>query len=448
MKKRTRVTAVDVGTTKVCCIIAEAGPRGDLEIVGMGVSPNRGMRRGAVVDIEEVTQAIRSAVGEAEASAGSSVQRCFVNLSGDFLANLSSKGSVAIGSSARTISDADVQRVTDNARMVGVPEDRRVIHVIPRGFSVDGLGGIRNPVGLSGLLLQVDTHIITATMAPLQNIQHCLEAADLELEETQGEVVSAVATSLGVLQDEEKDLGVALVDMGGGTTDLAVFKDGHLRYTDVLCVGGQLITYDVATALRVPLQEAERLVMQEGLSWKLEVDAHERAWAEKMESEKADKTEKGDKGERPEEKEMPPLPDREIEVTSLSSVQPQPVRVSELAEIIDLRLMDVFDWLNRQVKALSQHGVRPASIVLTGGVSQMAGVAWAAERALDFPVRIARPDSIKGLPSHLRNPAYSAGVGLLIYGLGVLKGKTPPTRTSQVNKVLQSLVTWLREYVF
>ena len=445
MKKRTRVTAVDIGTTKVCCIMAEAGPRGDLEIVGMGVSPNRGIRRGTVVDVDEVTQAIRSAVGEAEASAGSSVQRCFVNLSGDFLSNMSSKGSVAIGSSARTISEADVQRVTDNARMVGVPEDRRVIHVIPRGFSVDGLGGIRNPVGLSGLLLQVDTHIITATTVSLQNVQHCLEAADLELEEIQGEVVASVATSLGVLQDEEKDLGVALVDIGGGTTDLAVFKDGHLRYTDVLCVGGQLITFDVATALRVPLQEAERLVIQEGLSWKLGADAHERAWAEKMEAEKAARL---DKAGPPEEPEMPPLPDREIEVTSLSSVQPQPVRVSELAEIIDLRLMDVFDWLNRQVKGLSQQGVRPASIVLTGGVSQMAGVAWAAERALDFPVRVARPDSIKGLPSHLRNPAYSAAVGLLIYGLGVLKGKAPPTRTSQVNKVLQSLVTWLREYVF
>lgn len=443
MKKRTRVTAVDIGTTKVCCIIAEAGSRGDLEIVGMGVSPNRGVRRGAVVDIEEVTQAIRSAVGEAEGTAGSSVQRCFVNLSGEFLSNLTSKGSVAIGNSGRAITEADVQRVTDNAGMVGVPDDKRIIHVIPRGFSVDGLNGIRNPVGLSGVLLQVDTHVIMAGKAPLQNILHCLEAADLELEETQGEVVSSVATGLGILHDEEKDLGVALVDIGGGTTDLAVFKDGLLRHTDVLCVGGQLITYDVATALRVPLQEAERLVTQEGLSWKIEVDKHERAWAEMLES-----RERPEGDEAAEEPPMPPLPDRDIEVTSLSAVQPQPVRVSELAEIIDMRLADVFEWLKGQIALLSRHGVRPASVVLTGGVSQMAGVAWAAERFLNLPVRTARPDSIKGLPTHLRNPAYSAGLGLLIYGLSVLKGKTPPTRTSQVNKVFHSLVTWLREYVF
>lgn len=434
MKKKLRLVALDIGTTKVCCTIAEAGDTGDLEIIGMGVSPNRGMRRGAVVDIEEVTQAIRSATGEAEAQAHTTVQRCFVNLSGDFLSNLSSRGSVAISGANRIIQN-DVQRVTDNARMVGIAEDRRMLHVIPKGFSVDRLAGIKNPIGLSGVLLQVDTHIITAATAPLQNIQHCLEKAELEVEKNSGMVVSSVGTSLGVLRDEEKELGVALVDIGGGTTDLAVFSDGHLQHTDVLCVGGQLITYDVATALRVPLQEAERLVMEEGLSWKVE---------------SASTAPSADEGESDAEEDPPrtAVPERDVEVTSLSSVQPQAVRVSELSEIIDLRLMDIFDWLKSQIDTLSRQGTRPASIVLTGGVAQMNGIAWAAEKALNFPVRVARPEAIRGLPTHLRNPAYSAVVGLLVYGLGVLKGKTPPTRSSQVNKVLQNLVTWLREYVF
>lgn len=438
MKKKLRLAALDVGTTKVCCTIAEASERGDLEIIGMGVSPNRGMRRGAVVDVEEVTQAIRSAVGEAETHARTTVQRCFVNLSGDFLSQLSSRGSVAINGSNRIV-QSDVQRVTDNARMVGIPEDSRMLHVIPKGFSVDYLAGIKNPVGLSGILLQVDTHIITAATAPLQNIQHCMERADLEPERNGGMVVSAVSTSLGVLREEEKALGTALVDIGGGTTDLAVFTDGHLRHTDVLCVGGQLITYDVATALRVPLQEAERLVTEEGLAWKVECATRQSLPAETVVE--------GSEEDASQDAELVP-PEREIEVTSLSSVQPQAVRVSELSEIVELRLMDIFDWLKTRVKTLSQHGTRPTSIVLTGGVAQMNGIAWAAERALDFPVRVARPEAIRGLPTHLRNPAYSAVVGLLVYGLGVLKGNTPPTRTSQVNKVVNNLVTWLREYVF
>lgn len=436
MRKKLRLVAIDVGATKVCCTIAEAGAKGDLEIIGMGVSPNRGLRRGAVIDIEEVTQALRSAVGEAESQVGSTVSRCFVNLSGDFLTTLSSRGSVAISGANHVITETDVQRVTDNARMVGIPEDRRMLHVIPRGFSVDSLAGIKNPVGLSGLLLQVDTHIITAGSAPLQNIQNCLEMADLEPEESSGLVVSSVATSLGVLRDEEKELGVALVDIGGGTTDLAVFKDGHLRHTDSLCVGGYHIAYDVATALRVPMQEAERLVAEEGLAWKVDSAMSGAPVTDAEDSE--DASESGELR----------APEREIDVTSLSSVQPQPVRVSELSEIIEMRLFDIFDWLKSQIAMLSAQGSRPASIVLTGGVAQMNGIAWIAENALNFPVRVARPEAIRGLPSHLRNPAYSAVVGLLVYGLGVLKGKTPETRTSQVNKLFQNFVTWLREYVF
>jgi cell division protein FtsA len=425
LKKKTRITAVDVGTTKVCCIIADAGSRGDVEIIGMGVSPNRGMRRGAVVDVEEVTQAIRSAVGEAEAQAGCNVQRCYVNLSGDFLSNFCSRGSVAISGASKIIAESDVQRVIDNARMVGIPEDRRVLHVIPKGYTVDGLGGIKNPVGLSGLLLQVDTHIIAAAQASLQNINHCLENADLEPEESGGLVVSSVATCLGALQDEEKDLGVALIDIGGGTTDLAVFKDGQLRHTDVLCVGGNLITYDVATALRIPLQEAERLVIEEGLAWKYN---------------DPNKVDLSDDGEVTAE--------RELDVTSLSSVQPQNVKVSELNEIIELRLLDVFEWIKTQLANLARQGTRPASIVLTGGVAQMHGVAAAAEKALNYPVRVARPETLHGLPSHLRSPAYAAGVGLIIYGVGILKGKVAPARSNQAGRALHGLVTWLREYVF
>ncbi|NDD30415.1 MAG: cell division protein FtsA [Proteobacteria bacterium] len=436
MKKKLRLAAIDVGTTKVCCTIAEAGPKGDLEIIGMGVSPNRGTRRGAVVDIEEATQAIRSAVGEAEGQVGTTVQRCFLNLSGDFLTNLTSRGSVATSGQGRVIQESDVQRVTDNARMVGIPEDRRMLHVIPKGFSVDGLAGIKNPVGLSGLLLQVDTHIITASASKLQDFLTCLERADLELEENSGMVVSSVATSLGVLRDEEKELGVAMVDIGGGTTDLAVFKDGHLRHTDVLCVGGYHITYDVATALRVPMQEAERLVAEEGLAWK--IDCASAAASKGLTPDDVDSDPSGELH----------IPEREIAVTSLSSVQPQPVRVSELSEIIDMRLMDIFDWLKAQINNLSRQGSRPASVVLTGGVAQMNGIAWVAERALDLPVRVASPEAIQGLPPHLRNPAYSAGIGLLVYGLGVMKGKPQETRTSQVNKVFQNFVTWLREYVF
>jgi len=244
------------------------------------------------------------------------------------------------------------------------------------------------------------------------------------------------------------------VDIGGGTTDLAVFKDGHLRHTDVLCVGGSLITYDVATALRIPLQEAERMVVQEGLGWKQEVAANRAAQCELIEAQRAQALEAARAAGRP----MPALPDinesieglpeRELDVTSLSSVQPQPVRVSELCEIVDLRLMDIFEWLRGQFDRLAKQGTRPAGIVLTGGVAEMRGIAWALEQSLGYPVRIARPESLRGLPTHLRNPAYSAAVGLLIYGLGVLKGKTPPTRSSQVNRVLQGFFTWLREYVF
>jgi cell division protein FtsA len=427
MRKKQRVTVVDVGTTKVCCVIADATGN-ELEILGMGVSPNNGLRRGVIVDVEDVTQAIRSAVGEAEAQAGTSVSRCFISLSGDYLASDSSRGTVAINGSSPIITEHDVERVIENARRVGVPDDRQVLHVIPKGYTVNDVSNIKNPVGLSGLMLAVDTHIITAAQAPLQNLLSCLEIAELDLEDDNSMVVSSVATSWGFLEDEEKELGVALVDIGGGTTDLAVWKDGHLKHTGVLCVGGGLITYDVATALRVPLQEAERLVVQEGLSYKEELGSLE--------------------GSSSGENRASLLPSREIVVTSLSGLQPQPIRVSELAEIIELRLLDIFDWLREQLIRLNRVGVRPASIVLTGGVADMKGVAWVAEQALGYPVRVVRPDRLRGLPATLRNPAYSAALGLLLYGVGSLKGNAAPTRNSTVNRAWQQVVSWLKEYIF
>ncbi len=438
MSKRLRLAALDIGTTKVCCLIGDVSSKGDFEIVGTGVSPNRGLKYGAVVDIAEVTQAIRSAVASAEEKTNVRVMNCFVNVSGKHLENITNRAVLAISKDQGQIQHKDVATVVDHASRVGISEDRRILHVTPKGFCVEGIPGIRNPVGLRSRLVQVDAHIITAEKRPIENITECLKQADLKFESEGRCVVSSVATSLSALTDEEKEVGVALVDIGGGLTDTAVWKDGYLFHTDVHEVGGGLIAYDVATTLRVPLREAEQLLTDEGLTSRQSQADASSPWSTQ---------DTPTVSEPPSEDDPPTIEDRMIQVASLTSQQPQKISVIKLAGVIEARLMDIFDWLNQQFDDLERKGIGPTTVVLTGGVSQMPGIAQVAERVLGRGVRIARPEAIPGLPPSLLLPAFTTATGLLYFGIGSLQGKTPPTRTSPLIRFLRQTAEMFAEHL-
>lgn len=410
MPKQDFIAALDLGTSKVACFIGEVVPKQNLSLIGRAWASHRGIKRGAIVDIDEVTQAIRKAVGEAENQAGVTISQCFVSLSGDFINSINSRGAVAIAHGGKEILDGDVRRVIDNARVVGIPTGREVIHVIPCGFIVDGHDGIRNPVGMSGLRLEVETHIVTGGTTYLQNIKKCMEGAELEVAPA-GMVAASIASSLAVLHEEEKDLGTAVVDIGAGTSDLAIFRNGHIAHTAVLSVGGSHITYDIYTALKLLPTEAERV-----------------------------KTEVGSA--------MPDLvaDDAMVEVATLSESDPQQVSLKEISEIIELRLMDIFEWMKKEMDKAARRGTRVSGVVLTGGTAMLNDVQALARKALELPVRIGRPETAAWFPGAVRHPPFSTVAGLLMYGYAMSSHPSKEKKhSSRMKNVLNKVVTVLEE---
>ncbi len=379
MAQRTNeiLVGLDIGTTKVCAIVGELHERG-VDIIGIGTHRSAGLRNGSVVNIESTVRSIRKAVEEAELMAGCEVKRVHVALSGNHVLGFNSKGIVAIKN--REVGDEDVSRVVDAAKAVNIPLDREIIHILPQEYAIDENEGIREPRGICGVRLEAKVHIVTASKTAIENLERCCHAAGLEVA---GLVLAQFASSASVLDDDEKELGCVLVDIGGGTTDVSVWHNGYVVHTAVLPVGGNHLTNDIAVGLRTPRSEAERIKVRHGCAMGALVDEEEMI-------------------------EVPSVGGREAETRSRQI----------LTTIIEPRMEEIFMLVQQQVQASGFEDLMAAGVVLTGGTSAMDGVCELAEEVLGMRVRQGLPalDKLSGLVDVVRSPRYSTGVGLVLYG--------------------------------
>lgn len=371
------ITGLDVGTTKICAVVAEIGPEGEPNILGVGISPCAGLRKGIVVDLEATIGAIRSAVESAERMVGEEIHSAVVGVTGEHMACLNSRNVIAITHPGREISEDDMDRLLDSARLIVLPPDREVIHAIPRWYSVDGQDGIQSPVGMHGNRLEVETHIVTGLSSFIQNVVKCVHEAGLSVEAT---VLEPIATGESVLLPGETDLGVALVDIGGGTSDVAVYIDGQIYYSGVIPVGGNHVTRDIAVGLRTSIEEAEHVKLEHGCALVSAVDGLEG-----------------------------------FEFASLGSDEPRQLPRRVLAEIIEARAAEMCHLMMEQIEKAGCEDRLPAGLVLTGGGSQLEGLPELAAAITGLPARLGFPTGIGGLTDVVSNPSCATAVGLALY---------------------------------
>ncbi len=377
-KEGSLVVGLDIGTTKVCGIVAEMNGDGVVDVIGVGHSPSRGLRKGVVVNIEATVDSIRRAVEDAELMAGVEIRSAFVGIAGGHIKGINSRGVIAVSGKNREVTQQDIDRVIDAAKAVALPVDREVIHVLPQEFMIDDQGGIKEPLGMCGIRLEAEVHIVTGAVASAQNIIKCANKAGLEVQDI---VLQQLASSEATLTPEEKELGCILVDVGGGTTDVAVFVEGSIYHTAVLAVGGDMLTNDIAIGLRTPHPEAESLKRKYGCALVSMT--------------------------RPEQK---------IEVPSVGGRRPRVLTRQTLCEIIQPRLEELFMLVDREVRRAGYTGRVNGGVVVTGGSSIMEGVPELAEQIFDMPVRRGVPRGVGGLTDVISSPMYATGVGLGIYG--------------------------------
>jgi cell division protein FtsA len=373
------IVGIDVGTTKICVLVGELDRDGKLNIVGVGTCPSQGLRRGVVVNIEETVTSIAAALDRAERLSGKKITTAYVGIAGNHISSENSKGFVAISPSHRDIMQNDISRAIEVARAIAIPANREVIHVIPRGYVVDGQEGIKNPIGMSGFRLEVEAHIITGAVSSIHNLIKCVHKAGVEIEDL---VLEPLASSEAVLEDGETDMGVALADVGGGTTDIAVFSDGAIWQSVVIPIGGNLITSDIAIGLRLPFGVAEELKVTYG--------------------------------------HCDPATIADDDMIDLAQFMPGTndlVPRKLLAEIIQARVEELFEMVHEEIKKSGYDGLLPAGLVLTGGTAELPGILELAGQTLDLPARIASPLGLYGLADSISRPAYATAVGLLMWGL-------------------------------
>lgn len=371
------IVGLDIGTSKVVSIVAEVSPDNEIEIIGLGSCRSRGLKKGVVVNIESTVQTIQSAIQEAELMAGCNIHAVFTGIAGNHIRSLNSHGIVAIRDNEVTAGDID--RVIDAARAVAIPADQKILHIIPRDFIIDGQEGIKEPIGMSGVRLEAKVHIVTGAVSAAQNIIKCVRRCGLEADDI---VLEQLASSYSVLTEDEKDLGVCLVDIGGGTTDLAVFTNGAINHTAVIPIAGDQVTNDIAVALRTPTQNAEEIKVE-----------HACALAQLANS------------------------DETVEVPSVGNRPLRRMSRQTLAEVVEPRYEELFSLVQAELRRSGYERQIVAGVVLTGGSSNMQGVVELAEEVFHVPVRVGAPQYVSGLVELIKNPIYATGVGLLLYGL-------------------------------
>lgn len=371
------VVGLDIGTSKVVAIVGQPTDDGGIEIAGIGSHPSRGMKRGVVINIESTVQSIQRAVEEAELMAGCDIHSVYVGVAGSHISSMNSDGVVAIKD--REVTPSDIERVIDSARARAISEGQRVLHVLPQEFSIDAQGGIREPLGMSGVRLEAQVHLVTAASNAVQNIEKCVRRCGLEVDAI---ILEQLASSMAVLTEDERELGVCIVDIGGGTTDMAIFTEGAIRHTAVIPIAGDQVTNDIAMALRTPTQHAEEIKVKYACAL-----THLAA------------------------------SDEMIKVPSVGDRPARDLSRQALAEVVEPRYEELFTLIRDELRRSGYEDMVAAGIVLTGGTSRMEGVSELAEEIFHMPVRIACPQNVKGLADVVRNPIYATGVGLLHYAL-------------------------------
>ena len=371
------IVALDIGTSKVVAIVGAVGSSGEIEIVGTGMHPSSGLKKGVVVNIEATVNSIQRAIEEAELMAGCSIHSVYAGIAGSHIRSLNSHGIVAIRD--REVQSLDVDRVIDAARAVAIPADQEILHVLPQEYIIDEQEGVHEPVGMSGVRLEAKVHLVTCAANAAQNIKKCIRRCGLEVDEV---VLEQLASSHAVLTEDEKQLGVALVDIGGGTTDIAIFTEGAIRHTGVIPIAGDQVTNDIAMALRTPTPHAEELKIKYACALA--------------------------KLARPEET---------VKVPSVGDREARDMSRQLLAEVVEPRYDELFTLVQAELRRSGFEELLAAGVVLTGGTSKMEGVTELAEEIFHLPVRIGAPVNVKGLSDIVNNPIYSTGVGLLHFGV-------------------------------
>ncbi|MFH0749799.1 MAG: cell division protein FtsA [Candidatus Gottesmanbacteria bacterium] len=393
---RDRILAgIDIGTSKITTVISSVSEEQELRVVGVSTVPSKGLRKGQIVNIEEATSAISQSLDSAERMAGVSVASAFILTGGNHIASLNSHGVVAVAEPDKEISENDVTRVIDAAKAISLPSSREILHIIPRGYLVDGQEGIVDPVNMTGVRLEVDTHLITGGSIAIRNLYKCVEDLGVEVD---GIVFGGLASASSTLTDTEKELGVVLVDIGGGTTDVALYVDGALSYSSVIPVGAINITKDLAAGLRVSLESAEKIKLALGVQPKIPVLPEE-----DDETRGKSKVDKSD----------------EMDVSDLYLIEEMKTisRKTLVEGIVKPRLNEIFSLVGLEIKKSGFGGMTPSGVVLTGGGAQTVGAVESARRNLAMPVHIGNPKNISGLIEEISSPAYAASVGLLLYGV-------------------------------
>ena len=374
--ERNLLVGLDIGTSKVVAIVGEMQSDGDVEVIGIGSHPSRGLKKGVVVNIESTVQSIQRAVEEAELMAGCEIHSVYVGIAGSHVRSLNSHGIVAI--KEKEVTQGDIERVLDAARAVAIPADQEILHTLPQEYIIDSQEGVREPIGMSGVRLEAKVHMVTGAVSAAQNIVKCIRRCGLEVDDI---ILEQLASSYAVLTEDEKELGVCLVDIGGGTTDLAVFTDGAIRHTAVIPIAGDQVTNDIAVALRTPTQHAEEIKMRYACALSQLASTEET-----------------------------------IEVPSVGDRSPRRLARQTLAEVVEPRYEELMTLVQAELRRSGFEDLIAAGVVLTGGSAKMEGAVDLAEEVFHSPVRLGMPQHMTGLTDVVRNPIYATGVGLLHCG--------------------------------
>ncbi|MEJ5313668.1 MULTISPECIES: cell division protein FtsA [Anaerolinea] len=401
------VVGIDIGTTKVCTLVARVEGGNSLRILGVGIEPSQGIRKGTIVDLQAASQAIARSIEKAERTSGMEITSALVSLAGSHVSSVNSRG--VVGIAGRVIDQDDVFRALDAAQAVAIPHNREIIHVIQRGFVVDGQDGIRMPIGMHGYRLEVEAHIITAAASTVENLRQCVQASGVEVVQF---VLNPLASAEVVLSDTERQMGVVVCDIGGGTTDMAIYIDGDIWHTMVLGIGGNHITSDIAHGLRLPLSQAEEI---------------KKLYGHAVQSE---------------------IPENETFSTRIFGEE-RPVEISrrDLAMIIEARVEEIFDLILQEIKRSGYDGLLPAGVVLTGGSSLLPGIRTLASQVMGLPVRIAKPENLLGLTDQLNSPAYSTSVGLLNWAMMMSETPAATGKRSRRKGGSSEFGDWLKSFL-
>ena len=374
--ERNLIVGLDIGTSKVAAIVGEITNEGNIEIIGIGTAPSRGLKKGVVVNLESTVNSIQKAIEEAELMAGCQIRSVFAGIAGSHIRSLNSHGIVAIKD--KEVTQYDIDRVIDSARAVAISADQKILHILPQEFVIDLQDGIKEPIGMSGIRLEAKVHMVTGSVSASQNIIKCIRRCGLEVEDI---VLEQLASCNAVLTEDEKELGVCLIDIGGGTTDIAIFVDGAIRHTAVIPIAGDQVTNDIAVALRTPTINAEDIKRKYACALTQLANV-----------------------------------DDSIEVPSIGERAPRKISMQNLAEIIEPRYEELMLLVQSELRRSGNEELIAAGVVLTGGSSKVMGLIELAEEIFHMPVRMGGPQNVSGLTEVVRNPIHSTGVGLLMYG--------------------------------